>query len=119
MYCSCGSRILRAMNTTELAARLGALGNETRLGIFRLLVRAGEQGMPVGAVQQGTGVPLSTLSHHLRKLVSVGLVAQRREGTTLYCCANYPAMHETLGFLHAECCVDARQPRQALASAQP
>ena len=94
------------MEHSELAARLEALGNETRLAIFRTLVRAGQDGLPVGTVQQHTGVPRSTLSHHLHKLISVGLVRQRRERTTLYCCVEYPAMDETLGFLRAECCAD-------------
>jgi len=57
-------------------------------------------------VQQHTGLARSTLSHHLHKLISVGLVSQRREGTTLYCCAEYLAMNETPEFLRAECCVD-------------
>jgi ArsR family transcriptional regulator, arsenate/arsenite/antimonite-responsive transcriptional repressor len=108
------------MEIAELAARLGALGNETRLGIFRLLVRAGEQGLAVGEVQRRTGVPLSTLSHHLRKLVTVGLVHQHREGTTLRCCAHYPAMDQTLGFLRTQCCVDAGAKRlpEIMADAQ-
>jgi ArsR family transcriptional regulator len=94
------------MDPSQLAARLEALGNETRLAIFRTLVRAGNEGLPVGAVQQRTGVPRSTLSHHMHKLISVGLVCQRREGTTLYCCAEYTVMNETLGFLRSECCAD-------------
>ena len=94
------------MDTSQLAARLEALGNETRLAIFRTLVRAGNEGLPVGTVQQRTAVPRSTLSHHLHKLISVGLVRQRRAGTTLYCYAEYTVLNETLGFLHAECCAD-------------
>jgi len=94
------------MDPSQLAARLEVLGNETRLAIFRTLVRAGNNGLPVGTVQQRTGVPRSTLSHHLHKLISVDLVRQRREGTRLYCCAEYTVMDETLGFLRAECCAD-------------
>ena len=98
--------IFTDMEISQHAARLEALGNETRLSIFRILVRAGGHGLAVGAVQQHTGLARSTLSHHLHKLISVGLASQRREGTTLYCCAEYPAMNETLEFLRAECCVD-------------
>ncbi|NBC46936.1 MAG: metalloregulator ArsR/SmtB family transcription factor [Gammaproteobacteria bacterium] len=94
------------METLELAARLEALGHTTRLTVFRILVRAGPNGVPVGAVQDQTGLAPSTLSHHLHKLISVGLVSQRREGRTLYCCAEYPVMNETLDVLRAECCVD-------------
>jgi len=71
-----------------------------------MLVRAGPNGLPVGTVQQQTGLAPSTLSHHLHKLMSVGLVSQRREGRTLYCCAEYPVMNETLDVLRVECCVD-------------
>ena len=97
------------MEHAELATRLEALGNETRLAVFRALVRAGHEGLPVGAVQQHTGVPRSTLSHHLHKLIAVGLVYQRRERTTLYCCVDYEAMNETLGFLQAECCANVNE----------
>ena len=98
-----------------VAARLGALGNDTRLVIFRLLVRAGHDGLPVGVLQERTGVPRSTLSHHLHKLIAVGLVRQRRERTSLYCCVEYAVMDETLGFLRAECCADARGAGDAAA----
>lgn len=103
------------MDPSQLAARLEALGNETRLAIFRTLVRAGKEGLPVGTVQQCTGVPRSTLSHHLHKLISVGLVCQRRERTTLYCCVEYEVMNETLGFLRAECCADEGRHGQDVA----
>lgn len=94
------------MDLSLLATRLEALGNETRLAIFRSLVRSGNEGVPVGTLQRRTGVPRSTLSHHLHKLISVGLVSQRRDRTTLYCYVEYPVMDETLGFLRAECCAD-------------
>jgi ArsR family transcriptional regulator len=95
------------MNHDLVAKRLGALGNPTRLAIYRALVRAGHDGLAVGDLQQRIDVPSSTLSHHLHKLISVGLVAQERQATTLICRANYAAMDETLGFLTEECCVDA------------
>jgi DNA-binding transcriptional ArsR family regulator len=94
------------METRTVAARLEALGNETRLEVYRILVRAGRAGLPVGEVQSRTGVARSTLSHHLHKLIAVGLVRQERDGTTLYCHANLEAMDETMGFLSRECCMD-------------
>lgn len=94
------------METTETARRLEALGNATRLQIFRVLVRAGKAGLPVGEVQARTGTARSTLSHHLHKLIAVGLVRQEREGTTLYCHANYDTMQATVDFLTRECCVE-------------
>ena len=96
------------MNLEQTAARLEALGNPTRLGVYRLLVRAGEEGLPVGEIQRRTAVARSTLSHHLHRLISVGLVTQERQATTLICRANYRVMNETMGFLSAECCADAR-----------
>jgi len=86
------------------ADRLAALGNPTRLKIFRLLVKAGHDGLPVGAIQIELGVPASTLSHHLRHLVSVGLVSQERSGVTLICRADYTVMRDLITFLTDECC---------------
>lgn len=95
------------MNTTDAAARLEALGNPTRLAIYRLLVRAGATGLPVGRIQQALELAASTLSHHLKTLLTVGLVTQERDGTTLTCRANYPMMRGLVDFLVAECCADA------------
>lgn len=95
------------MSIEHIARRLEALGNPTRLEVYRFLVRAGDDGLAVGALQRRTGVPGSTLSHHLRRLVAVGLVTQERRATTLICRANFAAMGETLGFLQRECCADA------------
>lgn len=97
------------MTLEQTAAGLEALGNTTRLTIYRLLVRAGLDGLAVGAIQANTKVPNSTLSHHLRRLVSVGLVEQERQGTTLICRANYRAMDRVIAFLTEECCADAEQ----------
>ena len=70
----------------ETAARqLEALGNTTRLRIYRTLVRAGHGGLAVGQVQERVGLPASTLSHHLKRLVDQGLVRQERAGTSLIC----------------------------------
>lgn len=96
------------MDSSETARRLEALGNETRLEIFRTLVRAGPDGLPVGEIQIRTGTARSTLSHHLHKLIAVGLVRQERDGTTLYCHANYGEMQLTIDYLTRECCADAK-----------
>jgi ArsR family transcriptional regulator, arsenate/arsenite/antimonite-responsive transcriptional repressor len=94
------------MKLDNAAARLEALGNPTRLRVYRLLVRAGEGGMPVGKVQERLDIAASTLSHHLKTLVTVGLVTQEREATTLICRANYPVMHALIGYLVDECCAE-------------
>lgn len=95
------------MDDAMIAKRLGALGNETRLQIYRILVRAGRDGVPVSELQRRTGIAISTVSHHLHKLITVGLAYQERDGTTLYCHANYGVMDETLGHLTKVCCIDA------------
>jgi ArsR family transcriptional regulator, arsenate/arsenite/antimonite-responsive transcriptional repressor len=107
------------MKLEKAAAQLEALGNPVRLEIYRFLVRAGIDGMPVGAVQERMGMAASTLSHHLRKLVDRGLITQERQATTLICRAHYPTMQALLGFLSDECCADAgRAAKPALKRAK-
>lgn len=101
----------------DAAARLEALGNRTRLQIYRALVRAGRPGMPVGRLQEKLKIPASTLSHHIKTLVSVGLVSQVRESTTLVCHANYDEMRGLVDFLAAECCADEVACRSAKTAA--
>jgi DNA-binding transcriptional ArsR family regulator len=96
------------MKLDAAAARLEALGNPTRLRIYRTLVRAGEDGMAVGRLQERLDIAASTLSHHLKALVGVGLVTQTREGTTLICHTNYGVMRGLLEYLVEECCVEGR-----------
>ena len=95
------------MKIDDAAARLEALGNPTRLRIYRALVRAGDGGLSVGRLQSKLDVAPSTLSHHLKSLIIVGLIGQERQGTTLICRANYPVMQGLVDFLIAECCADA------------
>jgi ArsR family transcriptional regulator, arsenate/arsenite/antimonite-responsive transcriptional repressor len=95
------------MKIDHAAARLEALGNPTRLQIYRTLVRAGESGMPVGKLQTKLHLPASTLSHHLKSLLAVSLISQERQATTLICRTNYDVMRGLVDFLVAECCSDA------------
>jgi ArsR family transcriptional regulator, arsenate/arsenite/antimonite-responsive transcriptional repressor len=95
------------MKIEDAAARLEALGNPTRLRIYRLLVKAGDPGLPVGKLQARLSIPASTLSHHLKTLLIVGLITQERDATTLYCKANYGVMRGLVGFLVDECCSEA------------
>ena len=81
------------------ASCLEALGSPTRLEIYRLLVRAGPGGAAVGELQERMGIPASTLSHHISKLVRVGLVTQQRQSRTLLCHANYERMNGLLAYL--------------------
>ncbi len=96
------------MNIEQAAKQLEALGNPTRLKVYRALVRAGDPGLPVGRLQERIGIAASTLSHHLHRLILTGLVTQERQATTLICRANYPIMNSLLGFLADQCCADAK-----------
>jgi ArsR family transcriptional regulator, arsenate/arsenite/antimonite-responsive transcriptional repressor len=95
------------MKIDDAAARLEALGNPTRLQIYRALVRAGEAGMPVGKLQAKLDLAASTLSHHLKSLLVVGLISQERQATTLICRTNYDLMRGLLDFMVSECCADS------------
>ena len=95
------------MKIDEVASRLEALGNPTRLKIYRMLVRAGDPGLAVGKLQTRLSVPGSTLSHHLKTIIHVGLVTQELDASTLICLANYPVMRGLVDFLVAECCSEA------------
>jgi DNA-binding transcriptional ArsR family regulator len=95
------------MKIEDVAKQLEALGNPTRLKIYRALVRAGEAGLPVGRLQDKLKIAPSTLSHHVKTLVSAGLIHQQREATTLICRTNYDVMRGLVAFMVAECCADA------------
>jgi ArsR family transcriptional regulator, arsenate/arsenite/antimonite-responsive transcriptional repressor len=97
------------MKLANAAAQLEALGNPTRLALYRTLVRVGETGLPVGQLQARLGIAASTLSHHLQKLIQVDLVTQERQATTLICRANYPVMRALVGFLTEECCLEEKE----------
>jgi len=109
------------MKLDDAAVRLEALGNPTRLKIYRALVRAGEEGLPVGRLQEKLDVAASTLSHHLKALIAVGLVTQMREGTTLICHTNYNMMRGLIEYMAEECCAEGTcppvaEPRRAKAA---
>ena len=95
------------MRSAEAVTALSALAQEHRLALFRLLVQAGQAGMPAGRIAMALGVPNSSLSHHLAQLAEAGLVRQRREGRSLIYSADYPAMDRLLGFLTESCCAGA------------
>lgn len=82
------------------------LGHPTRLKIFKRLVKAGFDGLPVGGLQEELAIPGSTLSHHISNLASAGLIQQRREGRTLYCVVEYARLLGVINFLQDECCID-------------
>lgn len=93
------------MSTMSPNARaLAALGHDARLAIFRLLVKAGDDGLRVSDIGAHLGLAPSTLAHHLSTLVDAGLVLQDRQGREVINRIDFPAMHRLVGFLTSECC---------------
>jgi DNA-binding transcriptional ArsR family regulator len=92
------------MKAKQVVAALGALAQDTRLSIYRLLVQKGPTGMPAGAVASKLGVPPSSLSFHLRLLMHAGLVEQERQGRQLIYAGNFEAMNDLIAYLTENCC---------------
>jgi ArsR family transcriptional regulator len=88
----------------KYADMFSAMGTEPRLRIMQLLLTAHPEGLVVSDIQGELEIPNSTLSHHLDKLRTEGLVQVQREGTFLRYTANTSALQELLQFLYAECC---------------
>ena len=85
-------------------AALGALAQETRLELFRLLVTCGPEGLPAGVIAERLGVQPSSLSFHLAQLTHAGLINQRRLSRQLIYSADYGAMNELMAYLTENCC---------------
>ncbi|WP_323780747.1 metalloregulator ArsR/SmtB family transcription factor [Leisingera sp.] len=86
------------------ARALAALGHDARLAIFRLLVKAGEDGLRVGEIAGHLGLAPSTLAHHLSALVDAGLVVQEKRGREVFNRVDYPVIQGVVNFLTSECC---------------
>ena len=92
------------MHFPDAVTALSALAHSSRLAVFRLLVRAGEEGVPAGEIAREIGAVPSTLSTHLNILSQAPLIRVRREGRSLIYAAEYAEMRELLSFLVADCC---------------
>ena len=92
------------MKKSKVIAALGALAQETRLDIFRLLVEKGPVGLPAGEIGERLGQPSPTMSFHLSQLRFAGLIDSRRESRSIIYRANYKSMNELLGYLTENCC---------------
>lgn len=101
------------VDTQSAAEYLAALGNQTRLELFRLLVRAGPEGLTVGEVQRHLSIPGSTLSHHLDALARTGLVIQERRGREIVCRPDYPRMRGVIAYLTDQCCAGVAKSSNA------
>ena len=94
------------MELETAAKQLEALGNPTRLEIFRKLMKAGPQGRSVGAIRESLDIPGSTLSHHIAKLIAAGLLGQQRISRSLVCRVDNESMDELMEFLVQNCCTE-------------
>ena len=92
------------MQPEEAILALGALAQEHRLALFKLLVRAGAEGLPAGVIAAELDIPNSSLSFHLAQLSRAGLVTQTRNGRSLIYSANYAGMNALMGYLTENCC---------------
>ena len=92
------------METTQVVEALGALAQETRLAVYRMLVEAGPAGLPAGEISARLGLPPATASFHLAQLSRAGLLAARSQGRFVIYSADFARMNELLGFLTENCC---------------
>jgi ArsR family transcriptional regulator, arsenate/arsenite/antimonite-responsive transcriptional repressor len=100
------------MDSPSAIAALGALAQEHRLALFRLLVQAGEEGMAAGTIAEALNIPNSSLSFHLAQLTRAGLIRQERQSRSLIYTADYGAMNALVGYLMKNCCGGAECPPQ-------
>jgi DNA-binding transcriptional ArsR family regulator len=95
------------MKAKNVVIALSALAQETRLEIFRLLVRKGPTGMAAGDLSDHFVMPPATMSFHLKELSNARLIASRREGRSIIYSADFERMNRLLGFLMENCCADS------------
>jgi DNA-binding transcriptional ArsR family regulator len=95
------------MKATDVVNALGALAQESRLAVFRLLVKRGPDGFTPSVIAEKLGIAAPTLSFHLKELQNAGLVAVRREGRFLFYSTRFDRMKGLVAFLTDECCSQA------------
>lgn len=92
------------MEIEQTIAALSALAQRSRLGVFRLLVRCGPEGMPAGEIAEALKVPANTMSAHLAILNQAGLVNARRDGRSVVYTVDFDGMKTLMTFLMEDCC---------------
>ncbi len=107
------------MHANAAIAALSALAQDTRLGLYRLLVQRGPDGMPAGEIAKALHVPASSLSFHLAHLSRAQLIAQRRVGRQLIYSADFAAMNDLIAYLTENCCGAAEACGPVCAPASP
>jgi ArsR family transcriptional regulator, arsenate/arsenite/antimonite-responsive transcriptional repressor len=97
------------MKKHDALAALGALAQDNRLDVFRLLVEAGPEGMPAGSVASALRLAPNTLTFHFDRLRDAGLVTVRREGRSMIYAAQFDVMNALIAYLTENCCAGAPQ----------
>lgn len=92
------------MENKSAVIALAALAQDSRLAIFRTLVRAGPVGVSAGKIGEATGIPPSSLSFHMKELVHANMVSSHQEGRFVIYAANFSTMNALLAFLTENCC---------------
>jgi len=92
------------MESKTVVEALGALAQDSRLQVYRMLVQAGPEGVAASDIAEQLGIPANTLSFHLKTLSHADLVSARQSGRFIYYSANYERMNALLGFLTENCC---------------
>ena len=92
------------METKEAIKALGALAQESRLGIFRLLVQQGPRGLIAGEIASALELPNATLSFHLKELTNAGLITATQQGRFIFYATDFGAMNTLIGFMTENCC---------------
>ncbi len=92
------------MDIQQAAVMFDALSQETRLGAFRLLVKAGPEGLAAGFLSETLGTPHNTMSFHLNHLFNAGIITSRKQGRSVIYSANFDATKELIGFMVEDCC---------------
>jgi ArsR family transcriptional regulator len=95
---------IEIVKAEDVVLALGALAQDSRLAIYRLLVKRGPDGYSPSDIVEKIGIPAPTLSFHLKELQRAGLIASRREGRFLYYSANFERVRDLIGFLTEKCC---------------
>ncbi len=97
------------MTANDAIEALAALAQESRLAIYRTLVRAGESGFAVGEIAERLALPAATLSFHLKELARAKLIVTEQRGRSIQCIVHFQTMHRLLAYLQENCCVEQSQ----------
>jgi len=97
------------MNWEIAAQGFAAMGSEARLQVLKTLIRAGNEGLTVGEIQERTGIAPSTLAHHLKFLSAAGLLKQEKVGRAIFNQASFEQIEQLANFILSECCADVQK----------